>query len=173
MEPRNHGMEYQAHVHLDACLRAAQPHRAKGWLQKPQNRLRIPSVRQAARALFPRLRMAAPWAGASSDAYTDKLGKRYVTGIKLNGEGIEMWDAHRLGPQLKGGSTGSSETSSGVNKSRFHVELLRDCQVGAAITAQMARIAGGVMTAFEAFTPPKEFFPVPSQPTGVVEKPKF
>jgi hypothetical protein len=46
-------MEYQAHVHLDACLRAAQPHRAKGWLQKPQNRLRIPSVRQAARKALP------------------------------------------------------------------------------------------------------------------------
>jgi P4 family phage/plasmid primase-like protien len=79
-----------------------------------------------ARALFPRLRSAAPWADASSDAYSDANGKRHVTGVKLTEEGLKLWEAHRNnGQQLRGGSVGSSETANAVNKRRRHDDRKR------------------------------------------------
>jgi P4 family phage/plasmid primase-like protien len=65
-----------------------------------------------ARAFFPRLRAAAPWAGDM----TDHSGRRYVTGLQLSDEGLLLWDLHNQGPQLKGGSKGTSLTKSDVNK---------------------------------------------------------
>lgn len=65
-----------------------------------------------ARAFFPRLRAAAPWAGEM----TDHSGRRYVTGLQLSDEGLLLWDLHNQGPQLKGGSKGTSLTKSDVNK---------------------------------------------------------
>jgi P4 family phage/plasmid primase-like protien len=64
------------------------------------------------RALIPRLRAAAPWIGET----TDDHGRRYLTGIHLTGEGLQYWDLHMQGPQLKGGSKGSSLTKHDVNK---------------------------------------------------------
>ena len=65
-----------------------------------------------ARAFFPRLRAAAPWA---SDM-TDHSGRRYVTGLQLTDEGLLLWDLHNQGPQLKGGSKGTSLSKNDVNK---------------------------------------------------------
>lgn len=65
-----------------------------------------------ARAFFPRLRSVAPWIG---DTQEDS-GKRYVTGLHLSDEGLQLWDLHYQGPQLKGGSKGSSLNKHEVNK---------------------------------------------------------
>lgn len=65
-----------------------------------------------ARAFFPRLRSAAPW---SADMQ-EHNGKRFVTGLQLTDEGLQLWDSHSQGPQLKGGSKGSSLTKFDVNK---------------------------------------------------------
>lgn len=65
-----------------------------------------------ARAFFPRLRSAAPWAGDM----TDSNGRRYVTGLQLSDEGLQLWDLHNQGPQLKGGSKGASLNKIEVNK---------------------------------------------------------
>lgn len=65
-----------------------------------------------ARAFFPRLRAAAPWAGDM----TDHSGRRYVTGLQLSDEGLLLWDLHNQGPQLKGGSKGTSLSKTDVNK---------------------------------------------------------
>jgi P4 family phage/plasmid primase-like protien len=100
-----------------------------------------------ARGLFPRLRAAAPWVGD----YTDANGRRYLTGVQLTDEGLQLWEAHHSGQQLKGGSSGMSETRNKVNK----------------ITA--ARIA--MQSEIEDKTPrfPEPLFPetqpVPAQPT--------
>jgi P4 family phage/plasmid primase-like protien len=64
------------------------------------------------RALIPRLRAVAPWAGDMAD----DSGRRYVTGVHLTPEGLQLWDLHSQGPQLKGGSKGSSLTKHEVNK---------------------------------------------------------
>lgn len=64
------------------------------------------------RAFFPRLRSAAPWSGEIGDSH----GRRYITGIALTDEGLQLWEAHNLGPQLKGGAKGSSQSKSEVNK---------------------------------------------------------
>lgn len=64
------------------------------------------------RALFPRLRDIAPWAGEMSDS----SGRRYITGLVLTDEGLQLWEYHMLGPQLKGGSKGSSLSKTEVNK---------------------------------------------------------
>lgn len=65
-----------------------------------------------ARAFFPRLRSVAPWA---SD-HQDHTGKRFINGLHLTDEGLQLWDLHNQGPQLKGGSKGSSLTKLDVNK---------------------------------------------------------
>jgi P4 family phage/plasmid primase-like protien len=65
-----------------------------------------------ARAFFPRLRAAAPWSGDM----TDNTGRRFVTGLALSDEGLQLWDLHNQGPQLKGGSKGNSITKFEVNK---------------------------------------------------------
>ena len=65
-----------------------------------------------ARAFFPRLRSAAPWVGDM----TDNNGRRYVTGLQLSDEGLQLWDLHVQGPQLKGGSKGTSLVKTDVNK---------------------------------------------------------
>lgn len=67
------------------------------------------------RAFFPRLRSVAPWL---SDM-TDSSGRRFITGIALTDEGLQLWDLHNQGPQLKGGSKGSSLVKSEVNKTDF------------------------------------------------------
>ena len=89
-----------------------------------------------ARALFPRLRAAAPWADASTDAYTNDAGKRHVTGIRLTDTGLALWKAHREdGQQLRGGSVGSSTAATDVNKVRRH-ELRTRSQVEAKTSSQ-------------------------------------
>lgn len=65
-----------------------------------------------ARAFFPRLRSTSPWMGESQD----HSGKRFITGVHLSDEGLQLWDLHYQGPQLKGGSKGSSLTKTDVNK---------------------------------------------------------
>lgn len=65
-----------------------------------------------ARAFFPRLRSAAPWTGEMQE----HNGRRYVTGLQLTDEGLQLWDLHNQGPQLKGGSKGTSLTKLEVNK---------------------------------------------------------
>jgi len=65
-----------------------------------------------ARAFFPRLRAAAPWTGD----HQDHAGKRFVTGLHLSDEGLQLWDLHNQGPQLKGGSKGTSLTKHEVNR---------------------------------------------------------
>lgn len=65
-----------------------------------------------ARAFFPRLRAVAPWAGDM----TDVNGRRFVTGVRLTDEGLQLWDLHNQGPQLKGGSKGASVAKHEVNK---------------------------------------------------------
>lgn len=64
------------------------------------------------RALIPRLRAAVPSIGD----FTDEHGRRYLTGIHLTSEGLQYWDLHMQGPQLKGGSKGTSSTKHDVNK---------------------------------------------------------
>ena len=65
------------------------------------------------RGFFPRLRAAAPWADMD---LTDGSGRRYVGGIGLTDEGLQLWDLHSAGPQLKGGSKGVSVAKTDVNK---------------------------------------------------------
>jgi P4 family phage/plasmid primase-like protien len=65
-----------------------------------------------ARAFFPRLRSAAPWMGEMQE----HNGRRYITGLQLTDEGLQLWDAHYQGPQLKGGSKGTSAAKYDVNK---------------------------------------------------------
>lgn len=65
-----------------------------------------------ARAFFPRLRSVAPWSADTQE----HNGKRFVTGLHLTDEGLQLWDLHNQGPQLKGGSKGSSLTKHDVNK---------------------------------------------------------
>lgn len=65
-----------------------------------------------ARAFFPRLRSAAPWVADT----TEHNGRRYVIGLALSDEGLQLWDLHSQGPQLKGGSKGSALSKSEVNK---------------------------------------------------------
>lgn len=65
-----------------------------------------------ARAFFPRLRSAAPWTGEMQE----HNGRRYVTGLQLTDEGLQLWDLHAQGPQLKGGSKGTSLVKTDVNK---------------------------------------------------------
>jgi hypothetical protein len=88
-----------------------------------------------ARGMFPRLRSAAPYADASTDAYVNDAGKRHVVGIKLTDAGLALWEAHGEGQQLKGGSPGSSERASDVNKVRTHESRIRG-QVEQKATAQ-------------------------------------
>jgi P4 family phage/plasmid primase-like protien len=66
-----------------------------------------------ARAFFPRLRSVAPWAGETQD----DAGRRFLTGLALSDEGIQLWDLHNQGPQLKGGSKGVSLSKHDVNRS--------------------------------------------------------
>jgi phage/plasmid-associated DNA primase len=65
-----------------------------------------------ARAMFPRLRAAAPWLGE----HTDANGKRSWTGIHLTDEGLQLWEMHHSGAQLKGGAVGFSENANKVNR---------------------------------------------------------
>jgi P4 family phage/plasmid primase-like protien len=65
-----------------------------------------------ARAFFPRLRSVAPWASEMQE----HSGRRYITGIHLTDEGLQLWDSHYQGPQLKGGSKGTSASKVEVNK---------------------------------------------------------
>jgi phage/plasmid-associated DNA primase len=65
-----------------------------------------------ARGFFPRLRAAAPWIAD----HQDHAGKRFVIGIHLTMEGLQQWDDHHSGPQLRGGSTGLSMTKIDVNR---------------------------------------------------------
>lgn len=66
-----------------------------------------------ARAFFPRLRAAAPW----TSEMQEHSGRRYITGLQLTDEGLQLWDSHVQGPQLKGGSKGTSLVKTDVNKS--------------------------------------------------------
>lgn len=70
------------------------------------------------RAFFPRLRAAAPWSGEAQD----HSGRRFITGVALTDEGLQLWDLHNQGPQLRGGSKGSSLTKSEVNKVHSEIE---------------------------------------------------
>lgn len=65
-----------------------------------------------ARAFFPRLRSVAPWSGEMQE----HNGRRFVTGLQLTDEGLQLWDLHNQGPQLKGGSKGTSLVKTDVNK---------------------------------------------------------
>jgi phage/plasmid-associated DNA primase len=65
------------------------------------------------RGFFPRFRAAAPWVDMD---ITDASGRRYVGGIGLTDEGVQLWDLHNAGPQLKGGSKGVSLAKTDVNK---------------------------------------------------------
>jgi P4 family phage/plasmid primase-like protien len=65
-----------------------------------------------ARGFFPRLRAA--FAGLAD--MTDNNGRRYIAGVHLTDEGLQLWDSHVQGPQLKGGSKGTSATKHEVNK---------------------------------------------------------
>ena len=64
------------------------------------------------RGFFPRLRAAVP----GLEDLTDTSGRRYVGGIALTDEGLQLWDLHNVGPQLKGGSKGISTTKMEVNR---------------------------------------------------------
>ena len=64
------------------------------------------------RGFFPRLRAAVP----GLEDITDTSGRRYVAGIALTDEGLQLWELHNVGPQLKGGSKGVSTTKMEVNK---------------------------------------------------------
>jgi P4 family phage/plasmid primase-like protien len=64
------------------------------------------------RGFFPRLRAAV----AGLEDISDASGRRYVGGIALTDEGLQLWDLHNLGPQLKGGSKGVATTKMEVNK---------------------------------------------------------
>jgi len=66
-----------------------------------------------ARAFFPRLRSVAPWAGETQD----DAGRRFLTGLALSDEGIQLWYLHNQGPQWKGGSKGVSLSKHDVNRS--------------------------------------------------------
>ena len=72
-----------------------------------------------ARAFFPRLRAVAPWAGETTDAN----GRRFITGVSLTDEGLQLWDLHNQGPQLKGGSKGVSLTKHEVNRATANTHL--------------------------------------------------
>jgi P4 family phage/plasmid primase-like protien len=65
-----------------------------------------------ARAFFPRLRAVAPW----SSEMQEHSGRRYIVGVALTDEGLQLWDMHNQGPHLKGGSKGTSMTKNEVNK---------------------------------------------------------
>jgi P4 family phage/plasmid primase-like protien len=65
-----------------------------------------------ARAFFPRLRSAAPW----TSEMQEHNGRRFITGLHLSDEGLQLWDSHVQGPQLKGGSKGNSLVKTDVNK---------------------------------------------------------
>jgi hypothetical protein len=67
-----------------------------------------------ARGFFPRLRAAAPWV----TDYQEHGGKRFIVGIHLTSEGLQQWNDHHGGPQLRGGSAGMSLSKIEVN--RFH-----------------------------------------------------
>ena len=64
------------------------------------------------RGFFPRLRAAVP----GLDDITDTSGRRYIGGVTLTDEGLQLWDLHNIGPQLKGGSKGVTATKMEVNK---------------------------------------------------------
>lgn len=70
-----------------------------------------------ARAFFPRLRAAAPW----TSEMQEHSGRRFITGLQLTDEGLQLWDSHVQGPQLKGGSKGTSLVKTDVNKT-FNLE---------------------------------------------------
>lgn len=65
-----------------------------------------------ARAFFPRLRSAAPW----TSEMQEHSGRRFITGLHLTDEGLQLWESHVQGPQLKGGSKGTSLVKTDVNK---------------------------------------------------------
>lgn len=65
-----------------------------------------------ARGFFPRLRAAMAGLGEMQE----HNGKRFITGLHLTEEGLQLWDLHNQGPQLKGGSKGSSMTKHEVNR---------------------------------------------------------
>ena len=62
--------------------------------------------------VFPRLRAAVP----GLDDITDTSGRRYIGGVALTDEGLQLWELHNIGPQLKGGSKGVTATKMEVNK---------------------------------------------------------
>ena len=47
---------------------------------------------------------------------TDDSGRRYFAGIRLTELGLRYWEAHNLGPQLRGGNKGHSMSRNEVNK---------------------------------------------------------
>jgi P4 family phage/plasmid primase-like protien len=65
-----------------------------------------------ARAFFPRLRAITPGTGEAQE----HNGRRYITGVALSDAGLQFWELHSQGPQLKGGSKGTSLSKSEVNK---------------------------------------------------------
>lgn len=65
-----------------------------------------------ARWFFPRLRAAVPGIGDTQD----DAGTRYLTGLALTDEGIQHWERHIAGPQLKGGNKGFATSREKVNQ---------------------------------------------------------
>lgn len=66
-----------------------------------------------ARWFFPRLRSAVPGLGEKQE----HSGTRYLTGISLTDEGLQHWERHITGPQLRGGNKGFAVARTDVNKS--------------------------------------------------------
>lgn len=64
-----------------------------------------------ARAFFPRMRAIVPW----MEDLTDDQGRRYIGGVALTDEGLQLWERHN-DDQLKGGSKGISTSRSDVNR---------------------------------------------------------
>lgn len=65
-----------------------------------------------ARWFFPRLRSAVPGLGETQE----DSGIRYFTGLALTDEGLQHWERHIVGPQLRGGNKGFSVARDGVNR---------------------------------------------------------
>lgn len=64
-----------------------------------------------ARAFFPRLRAVIP----GLNEQQDHSGRRFITGLRLTDEGVQLWDLHTQNP-LKGGQKGVALTKAEVNK---------------------------------------------------------
>ncbi|WP_354097197.1 phage/plasmid primase, P4 family [Bradyrhizobium sp. S3.2.12] len=79
-----------------------------GWLREEMGEEARAS---GARWFFPKLREALTGVDDQKSG-----GARFLTGVGLTDEGLHYWDMHKMGHQLKGGSTGFSASKCEVNR---------------------------------------------------------